>query len=116
VLTWRQCSYWKNGITLFARTVEVTSNNAVAHLNLGNALFRSGRREESILHYYEALRIAPDFPAAHGNLGRVLADTGRHREALHHLRRYVTLNPRAGDISFTLMLIKVVEGRLAGGR
>ena len=73
-------------------------------------LMLDAARIEGIATGLEAVAALPD------PLGRVLAETGRHREALYHLRRYVVLNPRAPDVSFTLMLIKVVESRVAKGR
>nr|NIQ74795.1 tetratricopeptide repeat protein [Gammaproteobacteria bacterium]NIQ90679.1 tetratricopeptide repeat protein [Deltaproteobacteria bacterium] len=55
VTTWLQVRYWKNGTRLFEHTLDVTSNNYVAHYTLGNALDRKGRTDDAIKHYQEAL-------------------------------------------------------------
>ena len=34
VLTWQQCGYWKNSITLFNHALQVTKDNYLAHNNL----------------------------------------------------------------------------------
>ena len=34
VITWQQCGYWKNNITLFNHALLVTKNNYLAHNNL----------------------------------------------------------------------------------
>ena len=111
-LTARETRHWENGVALFSRAVAVTRDNPVARVNLGNALARSGRKKEAAAQYAEALRLSPSYPEAHANLGRVLAETGQLPEALYHLRTYLWLNPAAGDRSFTLTLIRLVESRL----
>jgi len=39
-LTWQQCGYWKNSITLFNHALQVTKNNYLAHDSLGVAAGR----------------------------------------------------------------------------
>ena len=51
--------------------------NAETHINLGGLLWRSGRRDEAIKHYSEALRLRPDQPVAHYNMGTVLFAQGK---------------------------------------
>ena len=84
VVTWKQVGYWKNSITLFERNLEFTSNNHIAHTNLGAALNEEGRLEEAIAHYLKALQLRPDSAEAHNNLGLVLEKQGRRVEAIKH--------------------------------
>src|SRR5688572_5198801 len=65
--TWVQLSRWRDSQTLFAHTVRVTKENAIAHINLGVALEEAGRTNQALTHYREALRINPQRPAAHNN-------------------------------------------------
>jgi Flp pilus assembly protein TadD len=59
VLTWLQVHYWRDGVTLFTHTIEVTDDNFVAHDNLGVELDRQGRHDEALAEYRETLRIRP---------------------------------------------------------
>ena len=84
VATWFQVGHWTNSITLFSHAIDVTENNSIAHNNLGVALKDHGKLSEATGHYYEALRINPDYVFAHNNLGNALADQGRVSEAISH--------------------------------
>jgi tetratricopeptide (TPR) repeat protein len=57
-VTWRQLGYWQNSTTLFSHALAVTKDNPVAHINLGSVLEESGRRDEAVKHYREAIRIS----------------------------------------------------------
>lgn len=94
VLTWRQCGYWKNNITLFEHALQVTNNNYLAHGNLGLALAAEGKSEEAITHYNAALKIKSDDDNAHYNLGNALVRQNRIDEAIAHYREAVRINPR----------------------
>ena len=95
-MTWKQVGYWKNSMTLFKHTLEITSNNYVPYNNLGNALDEQGSTEEAIEHYLQALRIKPDFWLAHYNLAVDLIRKGDIDEAIDHFRKALQINP--GDI------------------
>ncbi|MGP8245121.1 MAG: tetratricopeptide repeat protein [Bryobacteraceae bacterium] len=73
-LAWFQVQYWRNSGTLFRHALEVTTENAVAHTNLGIYLMTvPGGREDAIGHLEAALRIDPDSVPAHTELGNALA-------------------------------------------
>lgn len=64
------------------------------HLNLGNALARTGRAEEARDAYRVALRIGPDFgPAVRCNLGILAAQGGEWPEAIRQFQECVRLDP-----------------------
>jgi cytochrome c-type biogenesis protein CcmH/NrfG len=48
-------------------------NDADAHTGLGNALLRKGALKEAIVHYSEAMALAPQDPHCRSNLAWVLA-------------------------------------------
>jgi hypothetical protein len=71
-LTWRasvQASYWRDSRSLWEHTLAVTSNNDVAHTNLGNLLSAG----EAIPHYEIALQIAPHTVLPLNNLAWIRA-------------------------------------------
>ncbi|MGB5218038.1 MAG: tetratricopeptide repeat protein [Smithella sp.] len=57
LITWKQCGYWKNSITLFQHALQVTDNNYMAHGGLAIALLNENRSTEAIEHLNQALRI-----------------------------------------------------------
>lgn len=65
LLTWRQCGYWKNNISLFSHAIQVTKDNHIAHNNLGAALSAQGKTKEAHDHFNEAIRIKPDYAAGY---------------------------------------------------
>jgi Tfp pilus assembly protein PilF len=92
-LSWIQTGYWKNSITLFEHAINVTSENYVAHNNLGIALREQGRVDEAIEHYSEALRIKPDHARAHNNLGVALKMKGAIDGAIAHFEAALRILP-----------------------
>lgn len=78
-----QASYWKNSRTVFERALAVTSDNFLAHNNLGADLADSGDQAGAVGQLREALRIRPGYIDAHHNLAQSLAALGRKEEALH---------------------------------
>ena len=111
ISTWLQVRYWKNSIVLFTHTIKVTSNNWLAHNNLGVALYRQGRPQEAIGHYSEALRIQPDHAGAHYNLGIVLAVLARLDEAIVHYFEALRIRPGHANTHNNLGLALFRKGK-----
>lgn len=64
------------------------------HLNLGNALARTGRTEEARSEYRETLRIAPDYEAVvRSNLGVIAAEQGNWSEAVRQFTESLEIDP-----------------------
>jgi len=78
----------------FSHTVRVRPDSAAGQYNLGNALFRVGRRREAIAALKTALTLAPDYALAHDGLGVAVHAEGRVTEAIEHYRRALELDPR----------------------
>ena len=98
----QQASYWKDGETLWTHTLECTSENCIAHNDLGNALLEreqadaaSERKQidAAIAQYEKALEIEPDFALAHSNLGNALARRGDVDAAIAHLQKALEIDP-----------------------
>ena len=69
VLTWQQCGYWKNSITIFTHTLQVTKNNFFAHNQRGADYDKLGQYQLAIEDYNEAIRLKPDLALAYNNRG-----------------------------------------------
>ena len=79
VSAWRQTGYWRDSETLWNHTLACTSQNSLAHYNLGFALAGRGRIDEAMAHYQKALEIKPDYAEVHNNLGFALAEARADR-------------------------------------
>jgi tetratricopeptide (TPR) repeat protein len=93
----RQVSCWKNGITLFLHTIEVTQNNYVAYNHVGLAYSSLDRYEESMEAYKQAIRIKPDYADAQNNLGFAYGKLGRYQESIEAYKQAVRIKPAYAD-------------------
>jgi len=88
-----QSSYWRNSESLWIHTLACTSDNAVAHNNLGNILLEKGSVDEAIAHYQKVLEIKPDSAEAYYNLGNVLFKKGSVNEAIVLYQKALQIKP-----------------------
>jgi protein O-mannosyl-transferase len=95
LLTHRQIGFWKNTVTLFDHTVEVTPDNPVAQCNLGYGLALGGKPALAAVRYRVALAINPRFAQPHFNLAGLLKDQERWPEAAEHYLAVTRLEPDA---------------------
>jgi Flp pilus assembly protein TadD len=96
----------------FAETVRLRPESAAAHYNLGNALFRQGRRAEAIESLRRAVALQPDYALAHDGLGVALYADGKVAEALEHYQRAVDLDARNPEARYHLAVALRRAGRL----
>lgn len=91
--TWRQASYWRDSETLWRHALASTTNNVVAHTNLGNVLLNRGRVEEAIAEFREAVRAKPNDAGVHNNLGLALSRGGRADDAMIQYETALWIDP-----------------------
>ncbi len=111
-ITLRQLPHWKNSMTLYTHTLHVTSNNHVAHYNLGIAFADQGLLAEAINHYSEALKINPGIPEAHCRLGLILMDHGKLDAAKSHFYQALRINPNYAEAHNNLGIALVNQGKI----
>ena len=70
VLTWHQSQQYRDVETLYRTTLSQNPSCWMAHNNLGSVLEASGRPEEAVRHYQQALRIKPDHAQGPQQLGQ----------------------------------------------
>lgn len=68
-----QTAVWRNSITLFEHTLDVTKDNPIAHAHLGAALLARGRVEETVTHYTKSIRLSPNDADVANNFAWLLA-------------------------------------------
>jgi tetratricopeptide (TPR) repeat protein len=96
VITWYQCGYWKNSVTLFNHALKVTKSNTLAHNNLGLALFMEGKIQEAIYHYNKAVDTSPvkiNHILAYNNRGIAYNKLGQYPKALEDYTQAIYLHP-----------------------
>lgn len=111
ICAWFQVRHWRSSMSLFRHTLHLTTDNWLAHNNLGNALSKQGSLEEAIGHYYKALRINPDYAAAYNNLGRALAAQGKPDEAIPLYLKALDIEPTFAEAHSNLGVARSAEGR-----
>lgn len=104
-LTWQQCGYWKNGVTIFSRALQVTENNYLAHDSLGVALDADGKHQEAFYHYKSSIKIKSDYANAYYNLAMTFKDRGNIEEAENNFREVLRINPHFRDANNNLGII-----------
>ncbi|MEI6702168.1 MAG: tetratricopeptide repeat protein [Deltaproteobacteria bacterium] len=92
-LTWRQLGYWRESISLYRHTLQVTTGNYLINNNLGLDLAEKGDLDAAIKAYQESLRIKPDYSKAHYNLGVALAEKGDLDAAIKEFRAAILIEP-----------------------
>jgi tetratricopeptide (TPR) repeat protein len=110
--TWLQLHYWHDPVTLWTHTVEVTTDNALAHSTLGLSLFERGDLAGAAEHYQAALRIDPRYVGPHVNLGILLHQIGKEDEALRHYQAALQINPNHAEAHYNLGVLLFTQGKL----
>ncbi len=95
-----QLSYWKNSLTLFLHTTQVTTDNYAADDCLGKSLENIGKTSAAAEFYSEAIRLEPDYPMAQFDLGMLDVGQGNAAEASNHLATAVRLDPGNSVMQF----------------
>ena len=91
VLTWQQCGYWKNDITLFNHALQVTKNNYITRNNMGTAYFKLGQYQRAIEDYNKAITLKTDFADAYDNRGTAYDRLGQFQRAIEDYNKAITL-------------------------
>jgi Tfp pilus assembly protein PilF len=107
-----QAGYWRDNYTLFTHAVQVTSNNWLAHGNLGLELYNRGEMHESLAHFKESLAINDSNALVHTIYGNALDDLGRSESALYHYRKALSVNPEYASAHFNIGVLLFQQGRL----
>jgi tetratricopeptide (TPR) repeat protein len=123
-LTWTafiQTSYWRNSETLWTHALTVTSDNDVAHNNLGYLCNDRGELDKAISHFEAASRIRSGKRDVHYdlasafvqmNLADALARKGLPDEAMVHYQAAIELQPNYANAYYNRGSVLLAEGRI----
>ncbi|MDY7005635.1 MAG: tetratricopeptide repeat protein [Cyanobacteriota bacterium] len=76
-----------------------------------NQLLRSGKLDDAVAAYREAIALNPGFSYGHHNLGEALVKVGRIDEAIAAFRQAVAINPQASWSLYKLGVLLQGEGQ-----
>src|SRR5947208_5966908 len=116
-----QTSYWRNSETLWTHALAVTSDNDLAHNNLGYLCIDRGELDKAISHFEAASRIRSRKLDPHYNVGSALmqmnlADAlglkGQADEAMLHYEEAIKLVPNYADAYYNRGNILFANGRV----
>ncbi len=102
ILSWNQVGHWKDSLTLYPHVISVIGDRqgafhniglAIAHNNLGAALYEAGERKKAVVHYRKAISVNPTYEHPWFCLGLALYDAGDLDGAAGALREALRLNP-----------------------
>jgi len=78
---WVQTGYWRDEVTLWTRTIQVTGDNIHARIHLGSAWKLRGEPERAAEQFREAIRMNGNLTPAMYLLADALEEMGRNDEA-----------------------------------
>jgi tetratricopeptide (TPR) repeat protein len=110
-----QTAYWKDSVTVWTRTVTVTSENYFAENSLGSALNNQGKWDEAVQHLRRSLQFKPDNIETHINLGVALMNQGKPAEAVSQFEQTLQINPNSIQAHYYLGDALVSEDKLDEG-
>jgi len=90
----------------YRKAIEIKSDYAEAHSNLGNILKNLGKLKEAEISYRKAIKLNPDYADAYSNLGSILRDLGKLKEAEISYRKAIKINCHLSIAYYSLSLLK----------
>jgi tetratricopeptide (TPR) repeat protein len=111
-LTIQRNQDYKTFLTIWQDTVAKCPNNPRAHNNLGTALAQTGKTEEAIAHYEQALRLKPDYAEALNHLGTVLLQEGKVTDAIRRYEQALRIRPDYAEAHYNLGVALGQTGRI----
>jgi len=93
LLTWKQSRIYTSPASFWQATLAADPKSFLARCGLGDLLYQSGKAEEAIYMYKEAMAIEPGFYGAHLDLAMILEHEGSNSEAIGQYLSAVKFNP-----------------------
>jgi tetratricopeptide (TPR) repeat protein len=110
----RQVRVWRDGETLFAHALRVTTDNWLVHFSWGGDLLDRGRAAEAAAHLREAVRLRPSFAEGHFELGLAREQLGDRAGAARAYRETLRLRPGHPEAHNNLGAVLARAGDLDG--
>ena len=112
LLAWRQERIYLDVESLWRDTLAKNPECWMAHLQLGNVLFKQDKVSEAMGEYEWALQVKPDDPEARNNLGIALQRSGKFQEAIGRYEQALQLRPNYAEARYNLGIVLEETGRI----
>ena len=96
---------WKDGLTLWSKTVQQSPDSGVAFGSLGRAYQEQGLLDEAIVQYRMAVKLMPKHFKAYYNLAVVYDQKGDYKKAVENLKTAISINPNFANAHYNLALL-----------
>ena len=107
--------HYADAIPEWRKAIELNSEEARPHLQLGLALGELGQVDEEIAEYRQAIRMEPASAPSYSNLAIALQGQGKLAEAIEAYRKSIELEPRNSKVRSNLAVALLEDGRTEEG-
>ncbi len=114
-MTYARNLVWQDERDLWKDAVARNPTNHRAHTSIGVASERLGEGQKAHVHYYEALRLRPNYAYANHNMGVIMAKHNRLEEAEYYFRRALTAQRLSATVHSNLGITLMRQERSAEG-
>jgi len=111
LLTWHQCSIYRNDDVLYRATLTGNPGCWMAYNNLGEELMEAGQCAEAAVDFQRSVQLEPGYFESHYNFGNALAQIGRWPEAVAEYREALRIRPGNSSIHDNLAIVLSRMGR-----
>ncbi len=105
-----QSGDYGQAIDLISQAVEMASENAGYHSNLGEAFRKNGQPDEAVQAFGKALALVPGLAGVDAKVGKTLLDNGDGLQAISAFRRAVKIAPESAGTFNNLAAAYVSQG------
>lgn len=99
VISWQECHYWKNSITLFSHAIKIVEKDKyLAYYNRARAYDSEGLYQSAIQDYNMAIHLKPDFPSSYHGRGTSYGKMGQYDPAINDFNKAISLNPDDAEV------------------
>jgi tetratricopeptide (TPR) repeat protein len=101
-LSFEESGWLEDAAAAYQKALAIDGPSAELAFNLGNVLYRLGRKEESVQRFLQAVELEPAFIESWNNLANAFFDIDRPEEAVRALRKALAVDPRYADAHYNL--------------
>ena len=112
IFTIQRNPVFKNALTLFADSLDMFPESAMARNNLGTELEKRGYIKEAKEQYLLAIEYNPDYNLPYNNLGVLYGKRKEHEKALEYFKKAFKKNPRYALAAFNMAITYIDLGKM----
>ena len=105
-----RCAQYEEAIAVLQKSVEIQESAEAFH-NLGVCYEKTGKLEDAVSAYREAIRVNPDFVQSHNDLAALYENSNQLEKAIDHYQIATTLSPKTPSYWSNLANARQTLGR-----